>query len=340
MNLRIITVWLILPNTIVTNMRKFLSKSLCKPLSLAAAALALASCGGAPTNTKWLNENQVNVAIDASFENVMREEMVAFTNKHIEAEAMPIYTSEDSVIWMLMKDSVRCGIATRKLTDEEKQYIKDVHHLQVDQRILAYDAFALIVNKANPDTVITTGEIRKIAQGEITRWEQLHYGSKQGELKLVFDQSGASTVRFIRDSLCNGKELAGNIFAAGSNLAVIDAVRKSPDVIGVVSADWLREAGAESIKSFRDLDVNVMLVSRSTDPADMSMICRPYQAYISTGEYPLVREVYIIHTDIRRSSMLKNFFFFMRGDGGQRLILNDSQLLPFMAVQERNVKIK
>lgn len=310
-----------------------------KVLALVLAVGALASCGSGG-NPKWMSENEVKVAIDASFENVMSGELEAFANKHIEADVQPIYTSEDSVIWLLMKDSLRCGITTRKLAADEVEYIKTVHHLPVDQRLLAYDAFALIVNKQNTDTVITTDEIRKVATGEITRWEQLHYGNHKGELKMVFDQSGSSTVRFIRDSLCNGKSLSGNVFAEGSSLGVVNAVRQNPDLIGVVSTDWLRASGAGTLTTFRGLDVNVMLVSRSADPVDMQHCCRPYQYYIATGDYPLVRSVYVIHTDIRRSSMLKNLFFFLRGDGGQRIICNDSQLLPFLKVQDRGVNVK
>lgn len=305
-----------------------------------AIIVIFASCGSKKNNDAWLHENEVNVAIDASFANIIDEEIEAFSAKHIEAEVHPIYTSEDSVLWMLKKDSVRCAIATRMLTSDEVEYIKAQHRLTVRQMILAYDAFALIVNKENTDTVITTDEIRQIALGEITKWEQLHLGHESGPLELVFDQSGSSTVRFIQDSICNGKELAGNVYVAGDSKAVIDAVRANRQRIGVVSTDWLREKGSGAMSSFHDLDVNVMLVSRGKNALDMSKCCRPYQYYIATGEYPLVRSVYAIHTDARPNSMLKNFFFFLRGDGGQRIICNDSQLLPHLGVQVRNVNIK
>ncbi len=312
-----------------------------KKIPFLLALLLVVSCGGnKKADNSWIHENEVRVAIDASFENLMEGEIAAFSSKHVEAEVYPLYTSEDSVIWMLMKDSVRCGIATRELTSDEIKYIRSVHRLTVRQMLLAYDAFALVVNKQNSDTVITTSELRDIAQGKITRWDQLSHGHNRGELKLVFDQSGSSTVRFIRDSLCNGQELRGNIYAEGSCQGVIDAVRRDPNIIGVVSTDWLRGSGESALSDFHKLDVNVMLVSRGRNALDMSNVCRPYQYYIATGDYPLVRRVYVIHTDPRPASMLKNFFFFLRGDGGQRIICNDSQLLPYLQVQVRDAKIK
>lgn len=311
-----------------------------KQTLLVVAVLLFAACGSKKADNSWLHENEVRVAIDASFANVMQNEIDAFSAKHVEAEVMPIYTSEDSVVWMLMKDSVRCGIATRELTPDEIKYIRSVHKLTARQMLLAYDAFALITHKSNKDTVITTSEIRDIALGKITRWDELKFGTRRDSIKLVFDQSGSSTVRFIRDSICGGKPLTGNVYAEGSSLGVIEAVKNNPSIIGVVSTDWLRQSNQGALNDFHSLDVNVMLVSRGHNALDMSNICRPYQYYIATGDYPLVRRVYVIHTDPRPNSMLKNFFFFLRGDGGQRIICNDSQLLPYLRVQVRDVKMQ
>ena len=89
--------------------------------------------------------------------------------------------------------------------------------------------------RANTDTVINLEELRGIIQGRITDWKQLEVTHRSGKLSLVFDASGSSTVRYMKDSLNGGKELKGNIFAQGSNLKVIEAVKENPNVIGVVS---------------------------------------------------------------------------------------------------------
>lgn len=303
--------------------------------------LLLAGCHGQSKKATgaWLNENNVRVAIDASFQSVMDGIVSAYGYKNVEASVSSIYTSEDSVLWLLKKDSVRCAIATRPLTQDEKDFIKATYKLTARQQIIAYDAFALIVNKACSDTVITTAEIRDIVSGKITRWEQLSHSKRKGELHLLFDQSGSSTVRFMRDSLCHGQELKGNIYAQGSHLSVIEAVRQRTDIIGVVSTDWLRSSGTSAMTNFRDLDVRVMLVSRGNSPEQLSHICRPYQYYIATGEYPLIRAVYAINTDPRPQSKQSLFYYFVKGDKGQRIICNDSQLLPYLSVQIRDVYV-
>ena len=153
----------------------------------AVLTLGLVSCGEEkPKN--WLQEYDVEIAIDETFKPILSEAVQQFNMKYIEANMKPYYVTEDSAIHMLLDDSVRCCVATRKLTDVEKKIVKQkVGH--VLQSIIATDAIALVVSKDNPDTLITVDELRDIISGKITRWEQLERGQKKGEIKVVFDNS-------------------------------------------------------------------------------------------------------------------------------------------------------
>ena len=305
---------------------------------IVAALYLLTACGSKTTKTlDYLKSDDVYVAVDETFRPITDELIDIFGKKHPEAAMYPTYMSEDSVVRMLCADSVRMIIATRRLSDNEQAIVR-THNLKVRHDIIATDAFALITHKSNPDSLITLDEIKGIISGKITRWEQLSHGSKRGELKIVFDHSGSSTVRFMKDSLNGGKDLSGNIYAQGGNLAVISMVKDNPDIIGVVGTDWLKEAGSPALSSFRDLAVNVMCVSRESGV--YANFVRPYQYYIATADYPLLRSVYAITTDPRTRSMTKNFFFFLKGQDGQKVICNGSQLLPYMPVQVRDVSIK
>ena len=304
------------------------------------AALLTAACG---TNPKAayndLHEDDVHFAADESFQPILSELSDLYALRKPEATMMPVYCSEDSALRLLLNDSVRMAITTQPLNDKQKEFVA-AHHLGVTQSKIAYDAFALIVNKANTDTVINLEELRGIVQGRITDWKQLEVTHRSGKLSLVFDASGSSTVRYMKDSLNGGKELKGNIFAQGSNLKVIEAVKENPNVIGVVSTDWLRQQKGDSttIQSFQGLDVNVMLVGKLGKKAGDWQ--RPYQYYIATGEYPLVRSVWAINTDPRTRSTLKSFYFFLKDNVGQRVICNSSQLLPRNQVQVREVNVR
>ena len=302
-------------------------------IPLILSLLAFSSCGESKKSNR-LQEYEVEVAIDETFQPILSEALQQFNMRYVEADVKPYYVTEDSAIQMLLDDSVRCCVATRKLTETQKQVLKK-RVGPVMQSIIATDAIALVVSKDNPDTLITVDELRDIVSGKITRWEQLERGQKQGEIKVVFDNSHSSTVRYMTDSLCRSKKLGGNLYAQGSNLKAIQAARENKDVIAIVGVDWLRQDSI--IKTFYDLDVNVMMVSKKGgDEADYF---RPYQYYIATGDYPLVRSVYVITTDPRRQSLLKNFYFYMKGNSGQLIICNGSQLLPYSQVQVRDTRV-
>jgi len=311
-----------------------------KTLWLAVAVvctLLTTACGNHRKPADWRTSDDVRIAVDETFRGIMADELETFGMLHPEAILKPTFCSEDSAIRLLVNDSVRCCIATRQLSDAEMQVVKS-HNLGAKQARIATDAFALIVNKDNPDTLVTLSDIRGIVSGKITRWEQLSHSAKHGELKFVFDHSGSSTVRYMRDSLLAGQQVSGNLYAQGTNEAVIATVKDNPEIIGVVGANWLKGESDSVLTSFENLDVKVLKVARG-DAAD-EVGWRPYQYRIFTGDYPLLRSVYVITTDPRVRSFTKTFFFFLKGQKGQTIICNDSQLLPYSRVQYKSVTAK
>ena len=306
-------------------------------LLVAAVCIILAtSCGSNHRKpATWRTSDDVHIAVDETFRDIMEEEVETFGLLNPASAMKPVYCSEDSAIRMLLRDSVRCAITTRKLSKDELDVLKN-YKLDAKQAMIATDAFALIVSKDNPDTLITVSEIRDIVSGRITRWEQLKHSGKKGELKLVFDNSGSSTVRYMRDSLLAGQQVAGNLYAQGSNQAVIDAVKDNPEIIGVVGANWLKGKSDSVLTSFENLDVKVLKVARKDGKNEIGW--RPYQYRILTGDYPLIRSVYVILTDPRVRSYTKSFFYFLKGQKGQTIICNSSQLLPYTPVQYKSVR--
>lgn len=314
------------------NMKKFLTLGI-----LLGTLLALHSCKGPDLSNDWRFSDDVYGAIDETFRPIMEEALDAFCKQHIEATDKVCYVSEDSAFRLLLADSVRLVVATRKVNDAERRVIES-HNLGVEQAIIATDAFALITHPDNSDTLITVDDLRDIVSGKITRWEQLRHATRSGKLSLVFDASGSSTVRYMRDSLANGRELKGNLYAQGSNDSVLACVRRDPDVIGVIGTSWLKHPGEPVLTDFGRLDVHVLKVTRDTDENPIGF--RPYQYRIATGEYPLLRSVYVINTDPRKESNVRLFYFFLKGQKGQTIICNGSQMLPYSPVQVKPVNVR
>ena len=288
--------------------------------------LALSACRSkskeGPTDT--YSSGVIAIAADESFEPIIQEEIDVFESLYPLAGIVPRYTTEVEAINLLLKDSVRLAIATRTLTEEE---MNSFHSRKFYPREikLATDALALIVNRANPDSLLSVRDFRRILTGEAKSWKQVNPRSGLKEIQVVFDNKNSSTVRFAMDSVCGGKPLATeNVSALNTNQQVIDFVAKNPEAIGVIGVNWLGNRSDTTNLSFKE-EIRVMAVS-AEDVATPENSYKPYQAYLYYGNYPLARPIYAILND-PRNGLPWGFTSFMTSDKGQRIILK-SGLVP------------
>ena len=288
--------------------------------------LALSACRSKSKEgqTDTYSSGVIAIAADASFEPIIQEEIDVFESLYPLAGIVPRYTTEVEAINLLLKDSVRLAVATRTLTEEE---MNSFHSRKFYPREikLATDALALIVNRANPDSLLRVRDFRRILTGEAKTWKQVNSNSGLKDIQVVFDNKNSSTVRFAMDSVCGGKPLATeNVSALKTNQQVIDFVAKNPAAIGVIGVNWLGNRSDTTNLSFKE-EIRVMAVSAG-DVATPENSYKPYQAYLYYGNYPLARPIYAILND-PRNGLPWGFTSFMTSDKGQRIILK-SGLVP------------
>ena len=160
-----------------------------KYLLLSAMFLGLlASCQPKPKDgrTDTFNTGSVYITADESFKPIIQEEIDVFESLTPSATINPIYTTEVEAVSLLLKDSVRLAIATRTFTPQELQSFQSRKFMPRAIKV-AVDGLALIVNKQNPDTLISVKDIRRILTGETQRWKDIYPNSKLDDIYLVFD---------------------------------------------------------------------------------------------------------------------------------------------------------
>lgn len=221
---------------------------------LLASGLALFACRGRQTKDKYTDtatSGFISISADESFRRIVQQEIDVFESIYTMAGIDPIYASEVDAINLLLKDSVRLTVSTRRLTDAEKAGLEEKKFFPKEFKV-ASDAIALIVNRQNPDSIISLKDLSRILTGEVTEWSELYPGSKLGKLQLVFDNPNSSTVRYAIDSICRGRPLAGSLHAQKSNAEVIDFVSQSPSAIGVIGVSWVGSESDSTNLSFSD----------------------------------------------------------------------------------------
>lgn len=270
------------------------------------------------------------IACDASFENILSQEIDVFEYIYPTASIMPYYVDEHAAIDSIMKFKSKMAITTRPLNEKEVEYLKS-HKKNVRQSQIAVDAIALIVNPKNSTEILSKGEIAEILTGKVRTWDKVSPGI-DGNIKVVFDHQGSSTARYMRDSLLHGEPFADNVFAQKTPGAVFDAVAADKNAIGVIGVSWItddmrsremtREEMAARVKDNDSTEVSfnskikVLKVRRD----DEVTAYKPYQYYIFNGDYPLYRQIYMV-TTAAGGTLTHGFYSFVTGFEGQKIML-------------------
>ncbi len=159
-------------------------------LAMGIAGMFAACHSGSNTNafTDTETSGTIHISVDETYKPLIDSEIRVFQSLYLQAHIIPDYKPEQDCFADLLADSTRMIIVTRDLSDKEKQFIKDqpAHIVPSGMRI-AWDAVALVVNKAAKDSVFTMDQLKDIMDGKDSSWQ------------LVFDNEKSSTVRYIRD---------------------------------------------------------------------------------------------------------------------------------------------
>lgn len=275
-------------------------------------------------------------AADESFFPILDEQLEIYNAFQSKGIIKPVYTNEQEAIDMLMKNKTWLAFTTRKLSDNERQSL-EARKFKPYEMPLAYDGLAIIVNNSNPDTCITVKDFARILSGEVTKWKELYPKSTLGNIDVVFDNPHSSTVHYCEDSILGGKPITSkNVGAVLKSSEVIDWVEKHPNSLGIIGSNWLNDQRDSTNVTFKK-NITVMKVSKM-DVATPENSWRPYQYYLYTGYYPLVRTIYAIVSE-PRGGVPTGFANFCRLPKGQ-LIFFKAGLLPIQGnINVRDVNV-
>lgn len=288
-------------------------------------------------NKKELPESptrgNIKISVDESFQPLIDSEVYTFTSLYIDAKIKAEYKPEYDVVNDFMNDSVKTMVTSRKLTDDQIQYLRDT--LVIARTVtFAYDALALITNKENPDTLLTFSEVENIFKGKATRWDDIDSRSKLGAINVIFDSNKSGNIRYFRERFNLNDTLGSNFFAVNSNSEVIDFVSRNPQALGIVSVNWISDRDDSLSMSFIN-KINIIAVSQQY--INDGSYYRPVQGSIYDKSYPFVREVYFTTRETFKG-LGSGFLQWATAEQGQRIVLKSGLVPATMPI--RLVQIK
>ena len=299
--------------------------------------LVLCACGDQrpkSTSTRGI----ARIMCDESFQSVLEQEIAVFEFQYPEASIMPDYINEHDALDSLMRNKVDLIIISHDLTADQKKSLKKLGR-GYRSRMIAVDAIAVIVNKQNEIPDLSMDELRDIFSGKVKRWSEIYPTKlKNDTIKVMFDGSGTGVVNYMKEKFLNGAKFGPQVYARGSSTEVFDAVEKYKNVIGFIGVSWITSdmksiekpiaEKYEELKNNNEVSVidftdRIKVVPMRKD--DQIKAVKPYQAYIYSGEYPLVRSVWAIDASYN-GTLDHGFFAFLTGVIGQKIILQTGVL--------------
>ncbi len=252
--------------------------------------LLLASCSG-KQNLDNPARGTITIAADESFRPLVSQLTEAYSGIYPDAHFELVFRPEHEAINMMLRDSARLVFSGRALTPPEQAILSN-RKIPGKAQKLATDGVALIIGKANRDSLITMSALQRIFSGQLTNWSKLN-GGQTGPITLVFDNNNSSNLDFMLAKF--GVKTITNlrIFTAKSNRDVIDYVRTNPTALGFIGVNWISDGDAPLTVTLSK-DLRVMGVSDKLAPASIRDYYQPFQRDLGLKTYPLYRTVYVL----------------------------------------------
>ncbi|MGC1391787.1 MAG: substrate-binding domain-containing protein, partial [Bacteroidales bacterium] len=243
-------------------MNRSISYKLLSFLPIFGLLLFLVSCGamGKKATDETPTRGNIRIESDESFQPLIETEVFTFTHLYIDAKIRPVFKPEYDVINDFMNDSVKVIVTSKKLSDNQIQYLRDTQII-ARTTTYAYDALAIITNRENKDTLLKYNTVKDIFLGKIKTWKEVNEKSRLGDIRVILDNSKSGNIRYFKELFEIKDSLSGNFFAVNNNAEVINFVSRNSDALGIISVNWISDKNDSLSMSFIK-KVNVVAVSQ------------------------------------------------------------------------------
>ncbi len=241
------------------------------------------------------SHGRVTITADESLQPMLDQVYQAYEHTFPETHFDVRYLPEHQAAAFMLKDSARLAFVTREFTAEEQKVFKS-KGIKYNPQHIATDGVALLINRSNPDTLITLEQISGVFKGTVKTWGQLGSANQAEDIVLVFDNANSSNLNFIMKKFGLSDVKGLNIFSAGSNKKVIEYVKQHPNALGFIGVSWISD-GEAPLTAELSQGLRVMGVAEKPNPAQEDYY-QPFQDDLKWRRYPLHRKVYVISREM------------------------------------------
>ncbi len=208
------------------------------------------------------------------------------------------YTGSSAGVESLTQGSVDIGNASRALKDEEKSG-------GIVENIVAIDGIAVITDKNNSVSDLTTEQLVQIYTGEYTNWSEL--GGKDDAIVVIGREAGSGT-RGAFEELLEVEDNCQYAQELDSTGAVLAKVASTPGAIGYISLDAVDD-------SVTSVALNGVAATEDNIKNGDYMLSRPF-VMATKGEIS------------EQNELVKSWFDYIKSEEGSKVVSGVGLILP------------
>ncbi|MCS6904900.1 MAG: phosphate ABC transporter substrate-binding protein [Bacteroidia bacterium] len=199
----------------------------------------------------------------------------------------------------LLEKNADIAMSSREIKFEEKLKFKD-RKVAYCEKIIGYDALAIVTHPSNPVDSISLRQLKLIFQDSIQYWSEV--GGHKQKIVAFNRESSSGTYEFFKNVVLK-KQKFGKLETVGANGELVEKIAANPRSIGYVGIAYLNP----KVKTLK-------VYERAGEPA-----AAPTIENTMKGIYPLVRPLYFYYL-CEREKELAPVLDFITSIKGQEMV--------------------
>lgn len=195
----------------------------------------------------------------------------------------------------LVEGTTDIAMASRKMKLDEKMKMQQAGKAVVE-KIVAYDALAVVVNPKNAVSQLTREQLEAIFTGKITNWKQV--GGADLKIVVYSRETSSGTYEFFKEAILKNKNYMASVLSMPATGAIIQSVGQTPGAIGYVGLAYLNK------------NVKALKVSY-----DGKTFVEPTFANAKNKSYPVVRPLFYYYAKSDEGKVKPFVDYFMSAEG-------------------------
>jgi len=202
----------------------------------------------------------------------------------------------------LLDGTTEIAMSSRKIKFDERSKFQQAGKTVVE-KIIAYDALAVIVNPTNKVSQLTREQLEGIYTGKIKNWKEV--GGDDLAIVVYSRETSSGTYEFFKEHILKNKNYMSSVLSMPATGAIIQSVSQTKGAIGYVGLAYINS----NIKALKVSYDGKNFVAPSVETA-------------KDKTYPVVRPLYYYY-EKKSEAKVTPFINYILSDAGQKIVLKE-----------------